>query len=160
MINKQIEKLQKLLSEIEANIIYKDLENLTVSKSTIGWQLDHSLKVFNAVCKVLAASNPEDYKSNFNLTRWFIFLIGRFPRGKVKAPKQVVSTNSNISENILRSQLEEALIGLKIISTLDKHAFFKHHIFGNLSKKQTFRFLEIHTNHHLDIVKEILLIDK
>ncbi|KAB1068322.1 DUF1569 domain-containing protein [Tamlana haliotis] len=160
MIHKQIEKLQKLLDEIEGTFPYKNLKNPEVSKSTIGWQLDHSLKVFNAVCKVLAASNPEDYKPNFNLTRWFIFLIGAFPRGKVKAPKQVVSTSSNISVNILRSQLEDAHTGLKIISTLDKHAFFKHHIFGNLSKKKTFRFLEIHTEHHLKIVREILAYSK
>ncbi|MBU2950693.1 DUF1569 domain-containing protein [Tamlana agarivorans] len=160
MINKQIDKLQKLLLEIEANIIYKDVENLKVSTATIGWQLDHALKVFNTVCNLLAASNPDTYTSKFNATRSFIFLIGRFPRGKVRAPKKVISNTLNITETTLINQLNEARSGLKIIQTLDKHAYFHHHIFGNLSKKQTFRFLEIHTNHHLKIVKEILEIHK
>lgn len=156
MINRSLQKLQSLLLEIESNITNKNIEDSYISKANVGWHLDHSLKVFNLVCTVLARSNPSDYNSKFNTRRWLIFTLGSFPRGRAKAPKKVVSENINISDKELYEQLEHAKTGLGIIKTLDPHAFFKHHIFGNLSKKQTMRFLEIHTNHHLKIVQEIL----
>ncbi|WP_067144865.1 DinB family protein [Pseudotamlana agarivorans] len=156
MINRSLQKLQSLLLEIKSNITNKNIEDTNISKATVGWHLDHSLKVFNVVCEVLAGSNPNEYKSKFNTTRWLIFTLGSFPRGKVKAPKKVVSENISISDKDLHEQLEHAKTALSIIKTLDPHAYFKHHIFGNLSKKQTMRFLEIHTNHHLKIVQEIL----
>ena len=156
MTNKSLQKLQSLLLEIESNIINKNIKDSNISKATVGWQLDHSLKVFNVVCGVLAESNPSDYSSKLNTKRWLIFTLGTFPRGRAKAPQKVVSKNINISEKELHQQLERAKTGLNIIKTLEPHAFFKHHVFGNLSKKQTMRFLEIHTNHHLKIVREIL----
>ena len=42
------------------------------------------------------------------------------------------------------------------IEAIDKRAYFIHHIFGSLNKEQTIRFLNIHTNHHLNIVEDIL----
>ncbi|WP_298556550.1 hypothetical protein [uncultured Algibacter sp.] len=49
MTNNHTKILNQLLSQIEQNIPNKALKNDAVSKSTIGWQLDHSLKVFNVI---------------------------------------------------------------------------------------------------------------
>ncbi len=39
---------------------------------------------------------------------------------------------------------------------LPENVYFNHHVFGMLTKKQTLRFLEIHTKYHLKIVNDIL----
>lgn len=155
MTNKRIEILKQLLSEIGANIPFKDKENHLISKSTVGWQLDHSLKVFIKVSEWTANSNPNDYKWNFNFVRLVMFPLCYIPRGKGKAPKHVLPPDIITTED-LNNQLEIAKNQISILNNLPQGVYFKHFIFGMLSKTQTLRFLEIHTKHHLKIVKDIL----
>lgn len=147
--------LNKLLTQIEENIPNKDKTNPKITTSNIGWQLDHSLKVFNAVSQWTIASNPKDYKRQFNFWRTVLFPIGYIPRGKVKAPK-VVQPPNIILEKDLYAQLQIAKNHIDTLKSLPKTTYFKHFVFGKLSKKQTFRFLQMHTNHHLKIVRDIL----
>ncbi|WP_418602215.1 DUF1569 domain-containing protein [Hwangdonia sp.] len=155
MSNKKIKYLHALLSEIEQHIPLKDQTNPKVTKSDIGWQLDHSLKVFNAVCEWTIKSNPADYERKFSFWRTVLFPIGYIPRGKVKAPKIVRPPNVILDED-LKTQLQTAKNHIDALKPLPEKAYFKHFIFGKLSKKQTLRFLEMHTNHHLKIVRDIL----
>ena len=155
MTNKRIEILKQLLSEIETTIPFKDEQNLSVSKSTVGWQLDHTLKVFIKISEWTANSNPKDYKWNFNFMRLVLFPLCYIPRGKGKAPKYVLPPEI-ITTQDLNNQLETAKNQISILNNLPQGVYFKHFIFGMLSKKQTLRFLEIHTKHHLKIVREIL----
>jgi hypothetical protein len=154
MAKNRIEILNQLLSQIEKNIPNKALKNLSVSKSDIGWQLDHALKVFNAVSEWTENSNPADYRRKFSFWRSVLFPLGYFPRGKVKAPKYVLPPEI-IETKDLKNQLQTARVHILKLETLPKKAYFKHFIFGMLSKKQTLRFLEMHTKHHLKIVRDI-----
>ncbi|WOD44873.1 DUF1569 domain-containing protein [Hwangdonia lutea] len=155
MPNKKIKVLYALLSEIEQNIPFKDKTNPKVTNSDIGWQLDHSLQVFNAVCEWTINSNPKDYERKFSFWRMVLFPIGYIPRGKVKAPKIVRPPNIILDED-LKAQLQTAKTHIEALKTLPENAYFKHFIFGKLSKQQTLRFLQMHTNHHLKIVRDML----
>ncbi|WP_339893042.1 DUF1569 domain-containing protein [uncultured Algibacter sp.] len=155
MSNKRITILKNQLSKLESFIPLLDKENLKVSKSTVGWQLDHALKVFNAVSKWTENSNPKEYKRKFNFWRSVLFPLGYFPRGKVRAPKYVLPPEIIKNED-LNAQLQTARTHIENLKTLPEKAYFKHFIFGMLSKKQTLRFLEMHTKHHLKIVNDIL----
>ncbi|WJJ97318.1 DUF1569 domain-containing protein [Algibacter luteus] len=155
MSNHRTEILSQLLSKIEATIPQKEVKNPSVSNATVGWQLDHALKVFNAVSEWTANSNPEDYKYKFNYWRTILLTSGYFPRGKVKAPKHVLPPETVTTEDLLK-QLETARIHVGKLKSLPEKAYFKHFIFGKLSKKKTLRFLEVHTNHHLKIINDIL----
>lgn len=62
----RIKILNQLLSQIEKNIPNKTLKNNAVSKSDIGWQLDHNLKVINAVCANMIKTNPDNFIKDFN----------------------------------------------------------------------------------------------
>lgn len=155
MTNKRIEVLKQLLSEIEASIPLKDKENHSISKSTVGWQLDHALKVFIKVSEWTENSNPKDYKRKFNFWRSVLFPLHYFPRGKSKAPKYVLPPEIIKAED-LKTQLKNAKNHITILNDSPEGVYFKHFIFGMLSKQQTLRFLEIHTKHHLKIVNAIL----
>jgi hypothetical protein len=148
-------KLFKYLDKIESNIPKFEEKNLKVSKTNIGWQIDHSLKVINSVIKTLQSSDPTLYKNDFKLLGKLFFTLGFFPRGKAKAPKYVRPPEVIIEENLI-SQVQLAKFNIESLKNLDPNAFFKHPLFGNINTKRVHRFLELHTNHHLKIIEDIL----
>lgn len=144
-----------LIKELESYVAIKDKRNDSVSTSNVAWQIDHSLKVINLVSNTFINSNPEDYKSRFNKWRIFLFTLGYIPRGKAKAP-EIVRPPEIISDEDLTLQAQLAYQNIEKIKSANKHAHFKHFIFGVLNKKRTIRFLQLHTNHHLKIIRDIL----
>jgi len=49
-------------------------------------------------------------------------------------------------------KIEEKIEELK---KANPNKFYEHNIFGVLNKKNTFIVLDIHTNHHIQIIKDI-----
>lgn len=148
------EKLDYLLQRIEDYIEKHEVLKSDISKASVGWHLDHSLKVVNAVVKTLQESDPTTYKNNFSFIGKVFFALGFFPRGKAKAPKYVKPPEVILKEDIIK-QLEIAKANIKTISSLDNNAYFKHPLFRHINKKRVVRFLVLHTNHHVKIINEI-----
>ena len=155
MQKRDAKTLIPLINELESYIAVKDKRNDSVSTSDVAWQIDHSLKVFNLVSETLLKSDPELYSSKFNKWRLIYFTLGNFPRGKVKAPK-FVRPPEIISLEDLNSQLQVAYQNIESLKSVNKNAHFKHFIFKVLNKKRTIQFLQLHTNHHLKIIRDIL----
>nr|WP_299170965.1 DUF1569 domain-containing protein [uncultured Allomuricauda sp.] len=147
--------LDEQFSQIEGFIPHRDSLNSKVSKVDVAWHLDHMLKTINVICKSLEVSNPEEYRSNFNFTRAVIYTLGDFPRGVAKSPRVVRPPDVIATEDLYR-QLEMAKESLKAIQKLSTNAHFEHPYFNVLNKKQSIRFLKIHTGHHLKIVRDIV----
>ena len=95
------------------------------------------------------------FKNNFSFLGRIFFTLGFFPRGKAKSPKYVKPPETILKEDLI-SQLKTAKNNINNIIDLDKNAYFKHPIFGNINKKRVTKFLKLHTNHHLKIVRDIL----
>ncbi len=151
---KQLDKLQELLSEIEKHIPNFEVQNSKVSKSSIGWHLDHSLKVVNGILGVLEKNPNPDKKPLKLFGRLFLF-FGFIPRGKGTAPK-VVRPPEHILLVDIEKQLDEAKTKANQLHQIAESAIFTHPYFGSLSKKQSIRFVEVHTKHHLKIIDDIL----
>lgn len=149
-----MQNLQNLLSQLESKIFLHEKTNPLVSNSTIGWQIEHSLKTIYLVVESVKNSNPKEYKWKFNRTKLIISILGKIPRGKVRAPKLVVP-DENITEESLKRSFEKVKKVLQEWESFDKSAFFLHPFFGKLNKKPTEWFLKLHTNHHLKIVNDI-----
>lgn len=147
--------IDKSMLAIENAIPFYGQHQKMVSAKNVAWHLDHSLKVINSVCDALKTSNPEDYKSTFSFIKFYIFLRGSIPRGKATAPKSVIS-NDEILKSTIELQLAIAKINMQEIKSLPANSHFQHPYFGKLSLKKSQRFLAIHTNHHLEIVNDIL----
>jgi hypothetical protein len=147
--------LQKEFSLIRTYLKNETKQKLSVSKGNVGWHIDHSLKVINSVSEALINSDPKDYKSRFNVMRFFAFTIGSFPRGKAKAPKRVLPPKKILKEDI-KNQLELAVQNILSINNIEENQYFMHPLFKELNKKQTIKFLKLHTNHHLKIIRDIL----
>ncbi|MEL7530786.1 MAG: DUF1569 domain-containing protein [Bacteroidota bacterium] len=147
--------IQNKLLEWESHIPAKDTSDTTVSKVSVAWHLDHGLKVINRIYAALQKSEPSQYKKSYSFTRYAVYLAGAMPRGVGKAPKMVLPPEQILSEDILQ-QLTEARGNIDKLKQLPSRAHFKHPVFGVLNRDQSIRFLEIHTEHHLKIIRDIL----
>ncbi len=147
-------KMEDLLQEIESNIAFFEVSNERASKSNVAWHLDHSLKVINSVATVLQKSDT-DYQWNFNLKRDYFLFIKRIPRGKARAPKAVQAVDEITTTSIER-QLKTARYLIQEMETMNPKTNFVHPYIGKLNLKQAFTFIEIHTQHHLKIIDDIL----
>ncbi len=143
------------INQIEHFIPKYEFENPKVSKASIGWHLDHSLKVINNVIGSLQNSDPAEYQNNFSFLGKVFFTLGFFPRGKAKAPTHVLPAE-HVTKADLLSQLEKAKTNIETIKNLNQNGYFKHPMFGHVNTKRVNRFLMLHTNHHLKIIRDIL----
>ena len=146
--------LKTLVNQLESHIVDFEKTNVAISQSSIGWHIDHSLMVINGIIDQLKKSNPEQYKWRLNWNRIFIQSINKIPRGKAKAPK-VVQPLETATAALLISKLEIAKNSLVDLETLNANSYFTHPYFGDLNLKNTLWFLNLHTNHHLKIIKDI-----
>ena len=147
--------LQKTLLTLENYISKATISNKKISNATIGWHIDHSLMVINKVLSQLEKSDEKDYKLNFNLKRFVIFLKGKMPIGVAKAPEAVKPTQVFNEEETLLF-IEKAKNKVEMSMQLSKNKNFNHPFFGLLNTLQTLKFLNIHTKHHLQIIENIL----
>ncbi|MEM6720824.1 MAG: DUF1569 domain-containing protein [Bacteroidota bacterium] len=143
------------LAEIETNIEFRDAKNTEISKADVAWHLDHVLKSINRITEVLERSDPEAFSSSFNFTKMASLTAGFIPRGRAQSPQSVRPPEIIHTEDILK-QLTQARKNIEKIQQLEATAHFSHPVFGMLNKAQTIRFLEVHTDHHLKIIADIL----
>lgn len=148
-------RLNEMVSELENNIPFYDTAKMEVSEGTVGWHIEHSLLTLNGVTSSLIKSNPKDYKWTFNLVRIIVLTTKKIPRGRAKSPK-IVRPQGNIDKKELEIHLSKTREQIKSLEFLSKDNYFEHPFFGNLKLKQTINFLEIHTHHHLEIIRDIL----
>ena len=148
-------KMLAHFEEIESLIPYRDRLNEEVSQVDVAWHLYHSLKVVNNLYEALSASNPKEYRYQWSFMRGAIFLWGDFPRGIAKSPQSVVPPDSIATEAIY-AQLAEARQKLEKYAELPPNSFYPHFAFKNINRDRSIRFLEVHTKHHLKIIRDIL----
>jgi hypothetical protein len=149
-----MEKILKQLAELSANISQSERENVAISNASIGWQIDHSLRVMNQVIAALIRSNPDEYKPKFNWRKTYVFLTKRIPRGKVNAPKGILPTEE-ITESSLIYSVELAHKNIGLLENCAPNHFFVHPFFGQVNVRETFVFIEVHTEHHLKIIRDM-----
>ena len=149
-----MEDLKAQLIELENRIQNQEILNPLVSKSSVGWHIEHALLVMNLTIDSIQKSNPDDYKKAFNFNRFMVFVMNKIPRGKVRAPK-AVQPKEDFTADSLKIHLENSKHNLEKLNSLNPDAYFNHPFMGHLNLKSTIRFIKLHTQHHLNIIKEI-----
>lgn len=148
------EQLEQLIGLLEQKTIHSAKENTAISSANVAWHIDHSLKVINSVIATLQKSDAK-YSWDFNLKRAYFFLRKSIPRGKARAPKAVQSFEEITIKDIER-QIKTARFLIQELETMDKNTNFIHPFIGKLNLKQAITFLEVHTQHHLKIIEDII----
>ena len=147
--------LSAYIQALEDSIPHADKISPTVSSAAVGWHVQHCLMVISGITNQLKKSDPSQYKYSFNKIRTLVYLMNKMPRGKGKAPEAVnpVEVRSVID---LQVMIESTKVTLEELKTLPKYSHFMHPYFGMLHLRSTSKFLSIHTNHHIKIIKDIV----
>lgn len=154
-MDKHYTRLFAQLDEMEqVNPFFKSIEP-AVSKVPVSWHLGHSLKVMNSIITGLEHSEPDSYRKTFSWKKELVFLLGKIPRGKARAPKKVLP-EENLSPEEIQKEIELIRTRILSIQNLPEKAFFEHPYFGHIKRDETPEFLVIHTEHHLKIIRDIL----
>ncbi len=146
--------LETLINKLESKISKQEFKNPVISTSPIGWHIEHSLLVISIVIEQLKKSNPLYYKRKFNFNRLLVFTINNIPRRSAKAPFIVIP--KFFDSITLQSHCLNIKIKLKYLEQLNQAQYFYHPYLGNLRLNEAIRFLEIHTNHHIKIIDDII----
>lgn len=150
-----MKKIEKLLTDLEKKISNFEAKNQSISSETVGWHVQHSLLVLQQIIIALENSTPETYKWKFNFWRLLIMGRNKIPRGKAKAPSRVLPKET-ITKELLENSLKETKSMITVLTKLKTNHYFTHPFFGDLNLKPSISFLALHTEHHLDIIKDIL----
>lgn len=154
MMRSSLHKNVFLLNQLESYVNTHEKLNDAISGETIGWHIAHSCKVINTITNVIVHSDPSKAKPKFSSAYYWIILTNKIPRGKVKAPKIVIPTKT-ISKKEIIEEIELAKANLQTLASTGQNKYFTHPIFGDLNVPKTLRFLTVHTNHHLKIIRDI-----
>jgi len=149
-----MEKLKELLNELETKISQQEIFNEDISKSNVGWHLEHTLLAINKIIEALKESDPRNYRWSFKLPRILVFTMNKIPRGRAKSPKVVVP--KTYDQDTLRKHLKNTILNIEVLENIDPNKYFNHPFFGNLKLEKAIKFLEIHTTHHLEIINDII----
>jgi len=150
-----MKNLDAMLPELANYIADYNQSNKAISEASVGWHIEHSLLVIKQITATVAQSEPKLFKPKFNTSRFFVFLLNTIPRGKAKAPKMVIPADDITIEG-LQESLKNTYQAIAYLKDCLDNQYFMHPFFGQLNKKQTIRFLAIHTEHHLKIMRDIL----
>ena len=150
-----MDELKKLLIELESKIPNQEMLNPLVSKSSVGWHIEHALLTMNIVIESIQKTDPNNYKRKFNFNRILVFTLNKIPRGRVRAPK-AVQPKDDFNTNSLKNHLEKGKNNLEKLNTLSTNNYFEHPFMGHLNLKSTIKFIKIHTNHHINIINNII----
>lgn len=148
-------QFKTMLLRLGSFIPHANKINPAISAREVAWHLEHSLKIISSICKTLVNSRPEDYSPKFIIAKYYILCSKSIPRGRGRSPK-LFNNKQKIDTSCLPKLLKDAESALADLENLHPKQHFRHPLFGDLNLKQGKKFILIHTNHHLDIIKEIL----
>lgn len=154
---KPIIVLNEQISELGSYLSRENKVNLEISKWSIYQQIEHILLVNTQVLEMVeAGKTPEDQKSR-SILSYVTLTFGFIPRGRAESPNYVLPESSDKNDLLkLIEKFKAQLIRVKSLETFNSNEVVGNHpYFGGLSRSEWLRFIEIHTRHHLKIIRDI-----
>ena len=143
------------LDDLRRSVEHSPVRAPAVSQWTVGMQIHHCCLAMIGICEALTESTPPPPPRRWSPITTIVFLGGRIPRGKGKAPKEALP-NQDVSADELRALLDKSERMLQEAGELDPGRWFKHFAFGILDRDKSLKLLRIHNGHHLRIIGDIV----
>ncbi len=154
---RQCDQLQKLAGEPDERLFYRAER---VSAWTVADQLDHLARSTQAMVDAIeTALHPDALGGGRpSLVGRMVLFTGWIPRGAGKAPQRTQpETGSRDQLASLLARSRQALERLEPrLPEIDRAGGrFNHFAFGDLTSRQWLSVIDIHTRHHLKIIRDI-----
>ena len=150
-IREQLQRIRTLSSD----------ERLFVTKDGVsGWcpgeHFDHLLKVTSSILKRIPSTDV--LPNGISLPGRLSLALGWIPRGIGKAPERVKGVRCTDTELAGLLANVESLLDAADTTAIDaaRSPNVPHPVFGGLTPTQALRFVAVHNEHHLKIVRDIL----
>ncbi len=153
---KRLLAIEQLTNTLVSYVPMLTNKKTSVSAWSVGEQLHHTLLVNESILTKIMANESVEGKPTTLIGRIILFL-GVIPRGKGKAPKIFVT--KQLTEKEVNTLITQQLTTIAILKNIDNTTLqcsFPHPYFGLLTTKQWLRFIQIHTNHHVKIIRDIM----
>jgi Protein of unknown function (DUF1569) len=152
-------QLQAQVTEIKSLLNARDNRVPRVSGWSSHQHLDHMLKVMKlSLSQLLSGEKLTPRNPRLTFPGWAVLLFGKIPRGRIQAPEIVQPDNSPLETLIIEVESLEGLFP-QLYRLLEQKDFLrrtmKHPTLGILTASHWLRFLVIHNNHHLKIIREL-----
>jgi len=146
------------LDYIETALGEKEQRAELVSSWSSYQQIEHLLLAHGSILDLVETNKPLDEQTSITLLGRLVLLTGHIPRGRGKAPTPTAPVGKP------RPELEQLLAGVRYrLGSLDLNQVAAqsepvglHPHFGGLTPRQWLRFIAVHGNHHMKIIKAIL----
>lgn len=146
------------LDDLRAFVDRRDARSPEVSSWSVGMHIEHCCLAVNSVCGALVDSVPPPPPAGFSLLRSTMLKTGFIPRGRGRAPKAVIPTREPDGDE-LHATLERAEADLNAARELSPQAWFRHFVFGVMTRDESLRFLAVHNTHHIKIMRDVVARD-
>jgi DinB superfamily len=144
------------LDEIEQYFPHLDQRNPEVSGWCVREQLHHALLSADGIARLVVESTAGARRPSLSPIKWIVLTTGKIPRGRAQAPKRVWPS-AGVSREELEQLLAHARESVAAAEAADPAAWYDHFVFGVMRRNEAMKLIQIHTRHHLAIVKDILV---
>lgn len=126
-----------------------------------GWcvaeHLDHMVKVSNSILQAVVERQAPPLPSGITPVGRIVLTLGWLPRGRGKSPERLWGRRVSSAELLAALQDLEASVDGLDLATLKQSTrpTVKHAKFGGLNAAQALRFVDVHNDHHLQIIDDI-----
>lgn len=148
--------LSNEISELESYLDNLRLISTDVSTVDVGWHIDHVLRANVVICYQLIQSDNETPKRNYNLHKARISLTKSIPRGKKETHPSVSSAKEVTIQDVQR-RLKTLKALLPKLEDCHPENGFVHQAIGWMNLEWSKKFMQIHTEHHLKIIRDIFM---
>ena len=155
LMESRLAQIEGLLVDLEDQIPQCHLRSTTVSKWSVGQQVEHVLKATSAFAVLLLRNRSAGRSGLQNPLKDTVLQKGSFPRGLVQAP-DVTQPSENPSEASLHDLLRKTRNRVGRLEHSDRDSVAHHPYLGDMSCDEVVEFLAIHLRHHLSIIREIV----
>lgn len=132
----------------------------SISKWSVGEHVEHLALAHSGVIARFEGllADPGPGSGSPSLIGHIALKVGRFPRGRAKAPETTTPRSLDHAEIAQRlTGMRDRLLRLEpdLSRVAASTSTFDHPVFGPLRAVQWLRFLEVHQNHHGRIIRDI-----
>ncbi|MDA0752462.1 MAG: DUF1569 domain-containing protein [Bacteroidetes bacterium] len=154
MIQPDIQHLLERLNQVAEFLPHASLRNEHISRWSIGQQAEHVIRATSAfTVQILRNRKPDGSGVQKPITAQLL-AHGMIPRGVADAPEATLPQLSTSPEE-LETLLLKARKRVSRLVEVHPESVANHPYLGEMDRDEIFRFMVIHLDHHLAIMREI-----